>query len=138
MIGFTSDVQFALPLTDVLLTFPEVGDFIGVVASDFSKDLGLSFCLVADEFVPSLPTYYIGADAALQNNPLLTDFMRSDHISFWAKGIPSIMVTDTANLRKNTPYHTSEDTIDKLDIPYMIDVIKTVAALTCLEAELLP
>ena len=86
--------------------------------------------------MPSLPTYYIGADAALQNNPLLTDFMRSDHISFWEKGIPSIMVTDTANLRENTPYHTPEDTMDKLDIPYMIDVIKAVAALTCIEAEL--
>ena len=33
LIGFTSEVQNALPLTDVLLEFPAVGDFIGVVAS---------------------------------------------------------------------------------------------------------
>jgi Zn-dependent M28 family amino/carboxypeptidase len=138
MIGYTSPVQNALPLTDVLLQFPAVGDFIGVVASDFSRNLGLSFCTVADEFVPELPTYYIGADATLQNNPLLTDFLRSDHISFWAQGIPSIMITDTANLRDGTPYHTPYDTVDKIDIPFMINVIKAAAALTCLEAELVP
>lgn len=137
MIGFTSPVQNALPLTDVLLEFPTVGDFIGIVASDNSKNLGLSFCTVADEFVPGLPTYYIGAAATLQNNPLLTDFMRSDHIAFWEQGIPAIMVTDTANLRDGTPYHTEEDTLDKIDIPFMVNVIKAVAALTCLEAELI-
>jgi hypothetical protein len=138
MIGFTSEVQNALPLTDVLLTFPSVGDFIGVVASDASRSLGLSFCTVASEFVPTLPTYFIGADAAIQNNPLLTDFLRSDHIGFWEQGIEAIMVTDTANLREGTPYHTADDTAATLDLPYMVNVIKVVAALTCLEAGLQP
>ncbi len=136
MIGFTSAVQNALPLTDVLLSFPTVGNFIGVVASDFSKDLGLSFCTVADAFVPDLPTYMIGADANLQNDPLLTDFMRSDHIAFWEKGVPAIMVTDTSFLREGTPYHTAQDTFAKLDLPYLVNVTKTAAALTILAAGL--
>jgi hypothetical protein len=122
----------------VLLEFPAVGDFIGVVAADFSRELGLSFCLVANEFVPQLPTYMIGADAALQNNPLLTDFMRSDHISFWARGMNAVMITDTANLREGTPYHTPDDTTANIDFDFMINVIKVVAAHTALEAGLTP
>ena len=64
-IGFTSEVQNPLPLSDLLLEFPLVGDFIGIVASDFSKGLELSFVAVASEFVPDLRTYQIGADANL-------------------------------------------------------------------------
>ncbi len=136
MIGFTSAVQNALPLTDVLLTFPTVGDFIGVVASDSARNLGLSFCTTAAQFVPQLSTYYIGADANLQNNPLLTDFLRSDQTPFWGKGVPALMVTDTSFLREGTKYHTPEDTIATLDIPFMVKVIQATASLTCLEAGL--
>jgi len=138
MIGFTSPVQTGLPLGDILLDFPAVGDFIGVVAADFSRNLGLSFCTVANEFVPTLPTYMIGADAALQNNPLLTDFLRSDHISFLARGMNAIMITDTADLRGGAPYHTPDDTMANIDFPFMVKTIKVVAALTALEAGLTP
>ncbi len=136
MIGYTNAVQNPLPLTDVLLSFPSVGNFIGVVASDFSKNLGLSFCTTAAQFVPTLPTYYIGADANLQNNPLLTDFLRSDHTPFWARGVPAIMVTDTSFLRGGTAYHTAGDVLSTLDMPFLTSVVQATAALTILEAGL--
>jgi hypothetical protein len=136
MIGYTAAVQNVLPLMDVLLGWPRVGDFIGVVGSDFAKDLALSFCVVADAFVPGLPTNTISADANLQNNPLFTDFMRSDHISFWERGIPAIMVTDTSFLREGSSYHTPQDTAAEIDMDFLERVIKAAAALTALEAGL--
>jgi Zn-dependent M28 family amino/carboxypeptidase len=39
---------------------------------------------------------------------------RSDHASFWAQGIPAIMVTDTSFYR-NPNYHKSSDTPETLD-----------------------
>jgi len=38
----------------------------------------------------------------------------SDHWSFWKEGYPAIMVTDTALFRYG-PYHSAEDTSDKID-----------------------
>jgi hypothetical protein len=38
----------------------------------------------------------------------------SDHWAFWQAGYPAIMVTDTAFFRYS-PYHTPEDTPDKVD-----------------------
>lgn len=38
----------------------------------------------------------------------------SDHFGFWEEGYPAIMITDTAPLRYPF-YHTSEDTLDKLN-----------------------
>ncbi len=38
----------------------------------------------------------------------------SDHFGFWEEGYPAIMLTDTAPLRY-PHYHTSEDTVDKLN-----------------------
>ena len=133
-IGFTSPVQNALPFTDVLLEFPTVGDFIGIVASNEAKNLGLAFASIADAFVPELPTYYIGADATLQNNPLLTDFFRSDHISFWEREIPALMITDTSFLREGNFYHQPEDTIDNIDFTFMTNVVRATVALVSIEA----
>ncbi|MFH1201398.1 MAG: M20/M25/M40 family metallo-hydrolase [Candidatus Omnitrophota bacterium] len=42
----------------------------------------------------------------------------SDNWSFWQKGIPAIMITDTAFYR-NPYYHTAQDTAEKLDYDFM-------------------
>lgn len=44
----------------------------------------------------------------------LPDLMRSDHAPFMLAGVPSFMVTDTANFR-NPNYHKPTDTIETLD-----------------------
>jgi hypothetical protein len=87
---------------------PKVGDFIAVVTTlkhrpaceDFCKQMRLS-CpdakVVAVDFLPAL-----------------AELLRSDHAPFLGMGIPSLLVTDTAEYR--TPhYHKATDTIETLD-----------------------
>jgi aminopeptidase YwaD len=56
----------------------------------------------------------------------LPDLMRSDHAPFIMAGIPSIMITDTANFR-NPNYHKPTDTIDTLDFARLTLTTKGVA-----------
>ena len=44
----------------------------------------------------------------------LKDIFRSDHAAFWRYDYPAVIITDTANFRYSY-YHTSEDTIDKIN-----------------------
>lgn len=56
--------------------------------------------------------------AAGQDGGRLRDFGRSDHLAFWEKGRPALMLTDSANFR-NPNYHRPSDTRDTLDFPAM-------------------
>jgi Zn-dependent M28 family amino/carboxypeptidase len=47
----------------------------------------------------------------------------SDHVSFRRRGIPAVLVTDTAFLR-NPNYHTRNDTPDTLDYRAMGEVVR--------------
>ena len=51
----------------------------------------------------------------------------SDHWSFWQEGYPALMVTDTAPFRYPY-YHTSEDTVDKVDCERMARVVRGLRA----------
>jgi hypothetical protein len=42
----------------------------------------------------------------------------SDHSSFWDRGFPALLVTDTAFLR-NPNYHLPSDTMETLDFEFM-------------------
>lgn len=46
--------------------------------------------------------------------PATSNLDRSDHVPFWKRGIPAVMLCDTANLR-NANYHQPTDTADTLD-----------------------
>ena len=52
----------------------------------------------------------------------LKDIFRSDHAAFWRCGYPALMITDTANFRY-PHYHTSEDTIDKINYAALARVV---------------
>ena len=52
----------------------------------------------------------------------LKDIFRSDHAAFWHCGYPALMITDTANFRYPY-YHTSEDTIDKINYAALVRVV---------------
>jgi len=52
----------------------------------------------------------------------LKDIFRSDHAAFWHCGYPAVMITDTANFRYPY-YHTSEDTIDKINYVALARVV---------------
>ncbi len=133
MIGYTSESQTVLPMTDVLLGFPVKGDFAAVFAADFSHDLAMVYAAVFDSFLPGFPYYIARTGSGFPDDPFLGDILRSDHTPFWEMGIPAVMVTDTANLR-NPYYHTPEDTIDKIDFGFMMNCIRSGTAVLCVEA----
>ena len=60
--------------------------------------------------------------------PATSNFDRSDHVPFWKRGIPAIMICDTAHLR-NKNYHRPTDTPDTLDYTRMAVVADAVADL---------
>ncbi len=49
---------------------------------------------------------------------VLPDTRRSDHAHFWDRGLPAVLLTDTANMR-SPHYHTSADRIETLDLPFL-------------------
>ena len=46
----------------------------------------------------------------------------SDHSPFWDAGYNAVLVTDTSFLR-NPHYHKPSDTIETLDLPFLMAVI---------------
>lgn len=54
------------------------------------------------------------------------DLLRSDHVPFLMMGIPSIMVTDTANFR-NPNYHKPSDTPSTLNPPLFARTVRALA-----------
>jgi Zn-dependent M28 family amino/carboxypeptidase len=51
----------------------------------------------------------------------------SDHASFWDKGYPAMMVTDTAFMR-NPHYHQASDRIDTLNLDFLTGVCQGLMA----------
>lgn len=96
------------------------GDFLGVIHRRSSRTLADS--IIAASAVYELPTLRIsdprpdGVPGLLATAllPPLATLDRSDHLPFWRRRIPAVMLTDTANLR-NANYHKPTDTADTLD-----------------------
>ena len=59
---------------------------------------------------------------------------RSDHQNFWDAGLPAVVMTDGAEYDGYPWYHTSDDTIDKLNLPYLRSMIQLNAATAALLA----
>lgn len=100
---------------------PTVGDTIALVTlakhQVVSKELGAAMARAA----PALKIFR--ADFS----PLpLPDLMRSDHAPFMFIGVPSFMVTDTANFR-NPNYHKPTDTVETLDLARLTLVTRGIA-----------
>jgi Zn-dependent M28 family amino/carboxypeptidase len=102
------------------------GDFIAFV-HDSSADSGASLLAnAADEL--GLPQVRLGVPNSLLDDPATSDLRRSDHASFWARGFPAIMITDTAEYR-NPNYHCSvgDDLPSDLDFDFMTQVVSALA-----------
>lgn len=106
-----------------------VGNFIVIVGDANSDKLAQSFCNQCKLDSVDLP--YACLQVPLRFEDIaqfgLFDILRSDHAPFWREGIPSLMLTDTANFRYPF-YHTQADTIDKLDFDFMAKVCKATIA----------
>ncbi len=96
------------------------GDFLTVICRRSSRRLAAGIarasanrglaCVVVPDPRPDGPA---GVLATAFARPLAT-LDRSDHASFWRRGIPAVLLTDTANLR-NATYHTPADLPATLD-----------------------
>ncbi|MBN1329858.1 MAG: M28 family peptidase [Candidatus Heimdallarchaeota archaeon] len=105
----------------------EVGDFIAIIGEKNSKKLAYRFFQQCKEI--DLPAVNICLPMSFETIARRArDLLRSDHSPFWQRGIPALMITDTANFRYPY-YHTEADTIDKLNFDFIRKVCQ--ATLAC-------
>lgn len=116
MVGFTAPLQ---PYPKVLegRGYPPTGDFIGVIGERRSR--GFAERLVAG--MKAAGTVPVESLIVPWRGWLLPISRLSDHASFWDRGWPAVMVTDTAFLR-NPNYHRPTDTPETLDYAFMAGV----------------
>jgi Zn-dependent M28 family amino/carboxypeptidase len=103
------------PAEEMRGLYPDVGDFIGFVANEDSREL-LETAARAFTARARVPLQA----AAMPVGVAGTGW--SDHWSYWQAGYPAMMVTDTAPWRYPW-YHTPNDTIDKIDFDRFADVV---------------
>ncbi|MGD9688578.1 MAG: M20/M25/M40 family metallo-hydrolase [Phycisphaerales bacterium] len=124
MLGFYSDAPGSqqAPFKGLdALGLPTVGDFIA-----------LAGVLSGREFIRQLEEQMRRAEPACRTfvfdfSPIAPpDILRSDHAPFLLRGLPAVMLTDTANFR-NPHYHEPTDTIETLDLQRLT---RTAAAVT--------
>lgn len=122
MIGYTCSTpgcQFVLPSIrdcfEVSVKEPGKGEFIGVVANQYSEGLLDHFLTAAQLYVPDLE---VGWGLVRGAGACVPDTQRSDHSPFWIRGYRALMITDTANFR-NPNYHQPTDTVATLNLPFL-------------------
>jgi len=108
----------------VPITVPTVGNFLGVVGNEGSRDLVAIIEGNARRLSPPLQTLVLTVPARGETLP---DVRRSDHAAFWDEGYAAVMLTDTANFR-NPHYHQPTDTIETLDLNFLEGVIELTVA----------
>ncbi|HRE16766.1 MAG TPA: M28 family peptidase [Rhodocyclaceae bacterium] len=112
MLGYFSDASGSqsYPLPGMSLLYPDRGDFLAVVGHlgnpRVVRRVKSSLRAASD-----LPIESINAPAWLPG----MDF--SDHASYWAKGMPAVMLTDTSFYR-NPHYHKASD------LPHTLDYVR--------------
>lgn len=122
-IGFTDragqqDAPFGLQLGDV-------ADSLLIAANDDSRSMAqLLFALNNALRLIELRAVIAGGDGAF---PLSGALLRSDNGPFWLKGLPAVMLTDSANYR-NPHYHKASDTPETLDSELLASTTRLVAA----------
>ncbi len=84
--------------------YPDVGDFIGVVGNEASKPL-LAAVTAGLRRIDGLPVQSLAVPG---DGTLLPVTRLSDHASFWDRGLPALMITDTSFFR-NPHYHQPTD-----------------------------
>ena len=84
--------------------YPDVGDFIGAVGNEASKPL-LAAVTAGLRRIAGLPVQSLAVPG---DGTALPVTRLSDHASFWDRGLPALMVTDTSFFR-NPHYHQPTD-----------------------------
>lgn len=95
--------------------YPSHSNFIAAVGNIQSRELTSSYCNAMGE-LDQLQCERLISPSFIQG----VDF--SDHMNYWQFGMPAMMITDTAFYR-NKNYHTEQDTLSKLNLDKMAQVI---------------
>ena len=106
------------PFPLMFFGYPKEGNFIGIVGNSRSK--GFTGTLMR-EFSKNkeLPVVKLSVPF---NGRILPSVRLSDHASFWDQRFNAVMITDSAFYR-NPHYHTSLDTMEKLDYRFMAELV---------------
>jgi len=100
--------------------YPKEGNFIGIVGNTRSR--GFTRALFsAFGRNPELPVVKLHVPF---NGWVLPSVRLSDHASFWDQGYQAVMITDSAFFR-NPHYHRSSDTMEKLDLRFMSELVRS-------------
>lgn len=125
MVGYTDqrpDSQQVPPF--VFKQVPNAGTFLVAAGDGRSRGLLRSFERSCRLHAPDLTLVTYGAHFRGWTLPLTR---LSDNASFWDRGYPALMITDTAFLR-NPHYHMETDTADTLDYEFMASVARATLA----------
>ncbi len=121
MVGFTSARQDYPPVLR-WAGYPSEGNYIGIVRNRRSRRFSQTILRGFDRN-PELPVETLTVPF---NGWVLPAARLSDHASFWDRGWPAVMVTDTAFFR-NPHYHSGTDSIETLDTAFMAELVKSLA-----------
>jgi Peptidase family M28 len=119
MVGYTSPRQH-YPFVVRWAGYPAQGNFIGIVGNWSSRQFGRAV-LKGFRNNRHLPVESLFLPF---NGWMLPETRLSDHSSFWDRGWPALMVTDTAFFR-NPNYHLPSDSIDTLDFLFMAQLVRS-------------
>ena len=119
MVGYTSPRQ-VYPLVLRWAGYPRRGDFLGVVGNWRSRRFG-NKVLRGFRHNDRLPVESLFVPL---NGRVLPATRLSDHASFWDRGWPAVMVTDTAFFR-NPNYHTPLDRPETLNFAFMAELVRS-------------
>ncbi|MGB5874970.1 MAG: M28 family peptidase [Bacteroidota bacterium] len=118
MIGYFSDEESSqhYPSSFLSLFYPTEGNFI-VVIGDLGSLSDVRRVKLSMHRAMELPVYSMNAPPSL-----VAGIDWSDHLSYWERGYPAVMVNNTAFLR-DLSWHTDTDTPDRLDYERMATVV---------------
>jgi hypothetical protein len=127
MLGYTDHRPGSQQLPPHLARlYPDVGNFIGVCGNEDSREL-LGVVTAAMKAVDGLPVEHIAVPG---RGEVLPPIRLSDHSSFWDRGYPAVMITDTSFMR-NPHYHQVTDTPGTLDYRFLAWVTAGVCQAVC-------
>jgi Zn-dependent M28 family amino/carboxypeptidase len=103
------------------------GDFVAVIGDAAAIPFTDAFVRQAQR--DALPHSLLEVPDGLLALPISMDLRRSDHASFWAAGVPALMLTDTAEFRTDT-YHCrgAPDVVETLDLQFTTKIVRSAAA----------
>lgn len=109
------------------------GDFIAVIGDEVASGAAMESMERYAARI-GLPMVVLPVDETLLGSPAIGHLRRSDHASFWDRGYPGIMITDTSEFRY-AAYHCHEgtDEVANLD-PDFASAVVTVTVAAAAEA----